>query len=172
MSVIANRYIQALLELPKSEEENKMLEKGLKDVAELFSSNEEFRRVVNDPRITNDIKIEIVKEILPQYKNAVFMNFISLIIKEKRINFIEEIAEQYEQINKEINKELKIKIISAYKIDDEQIKKIIEKYKTMYKVKTINYELEVDESLLGGVKVIVGNKVYDGSVISQLKQMF
>ncbi len=172
MSVIANRYIQALLELPKSEEENKMLEKGLKDVAELFSSNEEFRRVVNDPRITNDIKIEIVKEILPQYKNAVFMNFISLIIKEKRINFIEEIAEQYEQINKEINKELKIKIISAYKIDDEQIKKIVEKYKTMYKVKTINYELEVDESLLGGVKVIVGNKVYDGSVISQLKQMF
>lgn len=172
MSVIANRYIQALLELPKSEEENKMLEKGLKDIAELFSSNEEFKKVLLDPRIDCNTKVEIIKEIFPQYTDTRFINFITLLIQEKRINFIKEIAEQYEKTNQDMKKVLRIKIIVACTIDEEQIKTIVEKYKKMYKVDTIKYEIEIDENLLGGVKVMVGNKIYDGSVATQLKQMF
>ena len=42
----------------------------------------------------------------------------------------------------------------------------------MYAVKTVQYELEIDEKLLGGVKVVVGNTIYDGSVETKLRQMF
>ena len=172
MSVIANRYTQALLELPKNEEENKMLEEGLKEISELFNSNEEFKKVLLDPRIASDVKMGIIKEIFPQYTDARFMNFISLLIKEDRMSLIQEISEEFEKINQEMKKVLNIKIIGASTIDEKEIESIVEKYKTMYKVDTIKYEIEIDESLLGGVKVVVGNKVYDGSVATQLKQMF
>lgn len=172
MSVVANRYIQALLELPKSEEESKMLEKNLKELAELFTSNKELQRVLLDPRIENTSKMEIIKEIFPKNSQDFFIKFIDLIIKENRIKLIQEIAEQYEKASQEADKILSIKIISACEIDEKQIQTIVEKYKTMYNVKTINYEKIIDESLLGGVKVMVGNKIYDGSVQTQLKQMF
>ena len=173
MSVVANRYIQALFELPKSEEQNKTIEKALKEVAELFDSNNELKKVLLDPRIASNLKVEIIKEIFPQYKdNKIVMNFLTLLIEEERIDLISEIAEEYEKINLDLNKILNIKIITASKIDDGQVKKIVETFKNMYKVNTINYELEIDEELLGGVKVMVGNKVYDGSVSTQLKNMF
>lgn len=173
MSVIANRYIQALLELPKSKEENEMLEKGLQEIAELLSSNEELNKVLLDPRINSEQKMDIVKELIPDFAtNKMFMNFINLLIKEKRINYIQEIAEEYRKTNLATAKELEIKIIVADKIDESQVKAIEEKYKTMYQVETIKSEIEVDESILGGVKIVVGNKVYDGSVARQLNEMF
>ena len=171
MSVIASRYIQALLELPKSKEEKELLEQGLQDIKELFCSNDEFRKVLVDPRIENSIKAEIIDEIFSEYKDSCFINFINLLVKENRINFIPEISDGYEQINKELKKELNIKIIVARPIDENQTQAIVDKYKSMYEVETINYEVEIDENILGGVKVIVGNKIYDGSIMSQLEKM-
>ena len=40
-----------------------------------------------------------------------------------------------------------------------------------YNASTVKYELLIDESLIGGVKVVVGNKVYDGSVKTRLRNM-
>ena len=38
--------------------------------------------------------------------------------------------------------------------------------------KSINYKIELDESIIGGVKVAVGDTVYDGTIQTQLKQIF
>ena len=172
MSIIANRYVQALLDLPKSEEENKILEEGLNEMSTLFNTNNEFKKTLLDPRLDNNLKIEIIKDIFQKYSNEVFINFVSLLIKEKRLNYIQEISDEYTQINQKLKKELNIKIIVANTIEQEQIDAIVQKFKNIYKVETINYEVHKDETLLGGVKVMVGNKVYDGSVATQLKQMF
>lgn len=171
MSVIANRYVQALHKTSKSEEENTMLENSLKEIADLFNSNKEFKKVMLDPRIANEQKEEIIKEIFPK-SNDIFINFITLLIKEKRINCIQDIAKEYAQINSNFNKELNIKIIVARTIEQEQIDAIVKKYKTMYKAEVVNYEIEIEPKILGGVKVVIGNKIYDGSVETQLKQMF
>lgn len=173
MSVIANRYIQALLEVPKNKTENEMLENELKELSQLLDSNDEFKKVMIDPRIENEVKIEIIKAVCEKYnKDKIFMNFITLIIKENRINYIHEIVDKYEQINFKLAKELQIKIIVADTIDENQIKAIKEKYKNMYQVETIKCEIEKDKSIIGGIQVMVGNKIYDGSVATQLKQMF
>lgn len=173
MSIVANRYIQALSELQKGDEEKKMLEKRLKELAELFTINKEFRRVLLDPRIEDDLKMEIVQDIFSvNSKQDIFSDFVRLLIKENRINLIEEIASQYEEANQCADKILNIKIITACEIDENQIQSIVEKYKTIYKVKAINYEILIDEKLLGGIKVMVGNKIYDSSLQTQLNQMF
>ena len=62
MSVIANRYIQALLSLPKTEQENENLEKSLKEISQLLNENQELKKVLQDPRVNSDTKIEIMKE--------------------------------------------------------------------------------------------------------------
>lgn len=170
--MVVNRYVNALYELAKSEEEKNKFEQGLKEIATLFSSNEEFKKMLLDPRIVKEVKMEVIKEVFPEYTEEIFTNFLTLLIQEKRMDLLEEIAEEYAHKNRVDNSELKIKIVVAHPIGEEQIAQIIEKYKTMYAVKTIQYEVEIDEKLLGGVKVVVGNTIYDGSVERQLKQMF
>lgn len=172
MAVVVNRYVQALYDLTKSEKEKIEMEERLKDITNLFNSNEEFRKMLLDPRVAEDMKIEILKEIISESNQKVFINFLSLLIKENRINLLEEIAIEYKKLNSASRKELTIKIIVAQLTSDQQLQEIADKYKKMYKADSIKYEVEIDEELLGGVKVVVGNTVYDGSVKTQLKQMF
>ena len=169
MSVIANRYIGALSELQTNKEEIAIYEKALKEIATVFESNKEFKKVMLDPRIVANVKMEIIKEIFADYtKNTLLMNFIALLLKEGRISYISEISEQYENMN---NSELKIKIIVANRIDENQIEEIVEKFKQKYKVNKVKYKIETDRNIIGGIKIIVGNQIYDGSISTQLKQM-
>lgn len=172
MSAVANRYVEALYQLAKSDDEKDKFEQGLKEVAIVFNSNDEFRKLLYDPRIDNEVKIEVIKEVFSEYAQEVFVNFLKLLIQEKRINLVNEIAEEYANKNRFSKNELAIKIIVAHQIQDEQITEIIEKYKRMYKVNSIKYEIVIDKEILGGIKVMVGNTVYDGSVKTKLKQMF
>lgn len=172
MSAVVSRYVEALYQLAKSNDEKDKFEQGLKEVAIVFNSNDEFRKLLYDPRINNEIKIEVIKEVFSEYVQEVFVNFLKLLIQEKRISLIDEIATEYADKNRFSKNELAIKIIVAHQIQDEQITEIIEKYKKMYKVNSIKYEIVIDKEILGGIKVMVGNTVYDGSVKTKLKQMF
>jgi F-type H+-transporting ATPase subunit delta len=170
---IANRYVTALLDSAKSKEDNKMFEKGLKEISNLFTSDKNFKNVLLNPRIASQEKLDIIKEIFPEYtKSEVFVNFLKLLIEAKRIDMLVNISDEYSKITSSLNKELNMKIVTAMKIDDEQINEITKKYKELYKADTVKYEVEIDESILGGIKVIIGNKIYDSSIKTQLNQMF
>jgi len=169
---IANRYVKALLESAKSEEENTIFEKGLKEISKLFTSDKNFKNVLLNPRIASQEKLDVIKEIFPEYNNKTLVNFIKLLIEEKRIDIIGNISEEYSKINSSLKKELNMKIVVAMQTDQSQIDAIVKKYKELYKADTVNYEVEIDETILGGVKVIIGNKIYDDSAKRKLEQMF
>ena len=144
----------------------------LKEVTELFNSNEEFRKTLLDPRIGENLKVEILKEIIPESGHKIFINFLEVLIKEKRICLINDILKEYRKVYEAENKTIFIKIIVSQEINSEQIKEITEKYKNLYGAKNVNYKVKIDKEILGGAKVVVGNTIYDGSVKTKLQNMF
>ena len=171
MAIVEKRYAQALFNTAKNKDESNSFNNALSDISKLFSSNLQFKKILLDPRITSNIKLNIVKEIFPEHNSKTFVSFIGLLLDKNRINIIEGVAEEYNRLTALVNNELNIKIISAGTLNETEINGITNKYKKIYNAGKINYELKVDENLLGGVKVIVGNKIYDGSLRTQLKNM-
>lgn len=173
MAIVAERYVQALLNTSKDNEQSIMFEKGLKGIADLFTSNQEFKNLLLNPCVSNEEKIEAIKAIFPEYcKNDTFVNFLRELMNKKRIGIIESVSDEYSRINRSLNGELTIKIIVASAIDENQINDIVNKYKELYNANTIKYTIEIDESVIGGVKVVIGNKIYDSTLETQLKQIF
>ena len=173
MAKIAERYVKALLNSSKDKEQSMMFQEGLENISKLYSSNKEFKNLLVNPCISNEEKLNAMKEIFSKYcSNTTFTNFLLELLNKNRISSIESIAEEYTKINGSLNKEVTIKIIVASKIGDEEIEKIVDKYKKIYNANMINYTIEVDESIIGGVKVAVGNTIYDSSIATQLKQIF
>ena len=171
MAIVEKRYAQALFNTAKTKDESNTFNNALSDISKLFSSNLQFKKILLDPRLTSNIKLNIVKEIFPEHSNKTFVSFIGLLLDKNRINIIEGVTEEYNRLTALVNNELNIKIISAGTLNETKINGITNKYKKIYNAGKINYELKVDENLLGGVKVIVGNKIYDGSLRTQLKNM-
>ena len=173
MAKIAERYVKALLNSSKDNEESLMFQKGLENISNVFSSNKEFKRLLLNPCISNQEKLEAIQGMFSNYcENSTFKNFLLEILNKNRINLIEDISDEYSKIYSSLNKDLTIKIIVANKISDNQIDEIVSKYKKIYNANTVNYTIEIDESIIGGVKVAVGNTIYDSSVDTQLKQIF
>lgn len=171
MAIVEKRYAQALLNCSKSDKDNEMYEEALNSMASLFNSNTQFKKILLDPRIGNDVKLNIIKEIFPEHQNNVFMSFINLLLDKNRINIIDGISNEYSKLNCLLNNELNMKIVSAKELNDGEISDLTAKYKNMYNADKVKYTLEVDKEILGGVKVVIGNKIYDGSLKTQLRRM-
>ena len=171
MANVVKNYVDDLYSLINNNSDRNQLEEDLRSFVTMYNSNNNLKEVLSDPRLEIKVKYEIIDEIFSK-SNLILANFIKLLIKEKRINLIEEMLLEYENVNRTLKKELLIKIIVSSEIDDNQIDKIIQKFKKMYKVNTVKYSVEIDEKILGGIKVIVGNTVYDASIKRQLEQIF
>lgn len=165
MANVSARYAEALF---KTKGKSKY-QKHLEVLSTLYTNNDEFKNAINNPQIKDQEKLEIIKEVT--LKDEVFMNFIDLVLKENRINLIEEISNSFTaMINKE-NKQIKIEIISAYELDKKQINEIAEIYKKMKKAASVDVITKIDKSIIGGIKVIVDGTIYDDSLKTKLIEM-
>ena len=170
MAAIERRYAKALIDALKSKEDKIKVDTELMELTNLFNNNDQFKKALLDPRIDPKVKTGVVREIFSQ-TNPMFISFISLLIDKNRIGYLDGISKEYSKLTQIMNNELFIKIISASSLDEAEINGISDKYKKVYNASTVKYELLIDESLIGGVKVVVGNKVYDGSVKTRLRNM-
>lgn len=171
MANIVKNYVDALYSLINNNTDRNQLEEDLRNFVNIYNSDDTLKKVLSDPRLENKVKNEIVDDIFSK-SNTNLANFVKLLIKEKRINLINEMLSEYENVNRILKKELFIKIIVSEEIDEIQIDKIVQKFKDMYKVNTVKYSVEIDKKIIGGIKVIVGNTVYDASIKRQLEQIF
>lgn len=170
MSAIERRYAVALMDALKVKDEQLKADKDLAEIAYMFNNNLQFKKILLDPRLEPRLKSDVVKEIFVD-DNPMLVSFISLLIDKNRIKYIDGISKEYSELARNKNNEIKLKIISATGLTDDEINGITDKYKKVYNAANVSYEQFIDESVIGGVKVIIGNKVYDGTVKTQLNNM-
>ena len=97
-------------------------------------------------------------------------NFLKLIIKNNRINKFNLIAKEF---NKLCNDYLNIKegiIYSTEALSKEQIKRVEDKLSEVINTK-VELTNQIDEKLIGGIKVIVDEKIFDGSIKNKLEKL-
>lgn len=166
MAAVSVRYAEALLD--SVDDKTKALE-SLECLSALYSANTEFKETINNPRITNAVKLDIMKEII--YNDNVFINFIALVLKEGRFNLISDICDKYREKLNKINKVINVTIITTFELSEKEINDIISKYKKLYQANEVKYEIKTDKTLIGGIKVVCEGKVYDDTIKTKLSEM-
>ncbi len=98
------------------------------------------------------------------------MKFIHVVLQKDRILGIGDIAAAYSEIADELENRIRARVVSASGLSDEEQNRIRD---ALSKIsgKEVAIEVEVDESLLGGVVAYMGSQVYDGSIKNQLTQI-
>lgn len=170
MAVVSTRYAKALLDSASSKKQRDSFKNDLQTISELYNTNAEFKETLISPQVTNEIKTEIISDITKPDK--IFTKFIELLLEENRINLIGDIYHKYTQMTDKIDKKIKLQIITATKLSKEDADAIALKYQKLYDANETEYETLIDKTIMGGVKVIVGDKVYDDTVATKLNSIF
>jgi F-type H+-transporting ATPase subunit delta len=165
----AARYAKALLEL--SQEQNKMdvVESNMLDIVKASNETHDFQVFLNSPIIKADKKVSVMNQLFSNF-DSLSMSFLELITKNGREGLIAEIANSFLVQLKELRGIVPVSITSATPLDSKTKEVILSKLKA-----TINGQLEVEEiidnALIGGFVIRMGDKQIDSSVASQLKRM-
>lgn len=169
MPLVEKRYAQALLELSGSDVDSVKQEFG--DFTNLYNSDKDFRDFLNNPVIKTDKKQSLIKSIFTERLSKNMLNLVLLLISKHRTAEIPGIYNQFVQMANETANVLDMKIIMATQLDEVQLESIKEKFRKKYNAIAVNSTEIVDASLIGGLKVIVGDKVYDGSVKGRIESL-
>lgn len=99
-----------------------------------------------------------------------FTHFLELLADNRRLRELPEIAALFEQMKREAEHVLKVRVRSAVPLDDAQARRLVEALQRRYH-SDIDLERSVDPSVLGGALIDVGETVIDGSLKSRLAKL-
>ena len=170
MSVVGDRYAESLFDLAK--EENKVTQylDDIKLVGEVLDSDPQIVQFFNHVLIENDKKIQLLDQSFKGNVDQYVLNFLKLLVQSRRIRYIDDIVKSYIKLS---NQYLGIEegmIYTPYELTDQQIQDI-EKAISQKENKKVTLKVSIDSSLLGGIKVQIANRIYDGTIKNKVEML-
>ena len=166
---VAARYARALLDLAI---EQKNLDSVLGDMmvfAATVKNSSEFELLLSNPVVKADKKIEIFQLAFEPFEKCT-QDFIALITNNGREAMLGDIAEAFEAQVKEHKGIVPMTLTSATPLDASTGDSIIAKVQSSVEG-TLEVEEKIDESLIGGFMVRMGDMQIDASVANQLNNL-
>jgi len=166
---LIKRYAEGFLEYAKESIGMEQSLKELKVLREIFRENPEFKGFLENPSINYREKCDTVKKILSAGYSQEITHFLELLLKKGRIGRFEDIAE-YARIKYSHADKIETVLNTSYMLDTGMIsslKKSLEKKLHS----ALQLYVNLAPEMLGGVRVVFGNKILDGSVKERLEEM-
>lgn len=97
-------------------------------------------------------------------------NFVRVLIDNGRLGLLPEIHAQFAELKNERDGVLEAEIRSAFPLDNAQITGLVAEVSRRFK-RRVQPRVAIDKELIGGVRIVVGDEVIDGSVRGKLEEM-
>lgn len=169
-AVVASRYAKALFEIAQQEGRTLELEAELKALVDVLHYDQTIQRFIESPKISDTAKREAIREGLQGKVSQPVVSLVQLLIERGRITILPEILSSY---TKAVGDALGLSdalVYSTYPLNEAEKQQVADEFGALVskKIRIIN---EVDKELLGGIKVKIGDTVYDGSLAGKLNRL-
>lgn len=164
------RYALALYEMAEKRDKVDEYLKDLREICDLIQKNQEFFEVIKHPQINTKKKKELFVQVFKGKIDEELLSFLIILIEKSRILNLAEILYQMENIDLERKNTVRGVVKTAVPILPEELEKLKNIFEKKYD-KNIIFSTEVDETILGGVYVKIGNDVIDDTVKSKVEEM-
>jgi F-type H+-transporting ATPase subunit delta len=165
-STVARPYAEAAFRMA---EDGKALARWSEMLGALamVAQDERVRRAAADPNLGDDQVAGLFIAILAGRLSAEGENFVRVLAQNKRLELLPLIHEQFEALKNEREGVIEAHVQSAFELTEAQLGELVQRLEgnAGRKVKT---QVSIDKELIGGVRVLLGDKVIDGSVRAQL----
>lgn len=169
--LVEKTYGDALFDLSVDSSKVDELFEEAKAVKAVLKENAELMQLLTHPKVDKEEKEKVVENVFRDRVSADMTGFMLLTIKKDRQKFLIKILDYYIDRVKEYKKIGVATVTTAYEMDEAKKSAIESKLiaTTSYDKFEITYI--VDESLIGGMIIRIGDKVIDSSLRSQIETM-
>ena len=170
MEGIVSKYASAIVSVAKEEGRCAEYKEALASLLSMFLENPQVAKYLESYFVSDEEKYALIDKLCLSYKLKNLANFIKLLAKKHLIYKFKDIVKE---VTKLLNEELNIDegfLYSTEKLDIEQIKRI-----ELAIGSKLGHKVElkhvIDERLIGGVRVVIHDHVFDGSIKYKLETL-
>ncbi len=169
-SMVAKRYALALLQIAKEQQLLGVIEEELRVVKEVIGYNPELKAVLKSSKLTIDKKKEILTQVFASLSVYVRNTLLILIDRHREDEIIHVANEYIELANAEMGV-AEADVYSTRALSDAEREALSAVFAAKIGKKSLKIENIVDSDLLGGLKIRIGNRIYDGSLRGKLNRL-
>lgn len=172
--ILAKRYAKALYSSAEEANAAEQIGEQLKAVVDLFAQAQEqdpmVRSFLSHPSVTNEAKMDVIKQVFGDSLSELLYNTLGLLIERGRWSLLPALYQAYEEIADEKAGRARALVYSAYELSEADSQAIAAQFSKITG-KQILVQNIVDRSLIGGIRVRIGDRLYDGSIAGRLEQL-
>lgn len=169
-TVVAKRYAKALYSAAVDKGITLEVEEQLKTVVEVLHFDQEVKRFILAPRVSQSDKLNVLRTALQDKVSPTVLNTVVLLVERGRTDIFADLLETYIKIEGDALGIGDATVYSTYSLSQEEQDSVAAEFSqlTGRKIRVANV---VDKSLLGGLKVLIGDTLYDGSLSGKLERL-
>ncbi len=165
----AIRYAKAILSLAKDQNIAEIVNDDMNLIANTVVKSKDLKQVLLSSLIKSDHKKRVLVNIFPNL-NELSTGLFDVLISNKRIGILGDVAAKYNVLYNELHGKEKATVTTAVALTNELEIKVLAKIKELTN-KTVELENIVDENILGGFILRIGDKQYNASIANQLNKL-
>ncbi len=169
--LVGATYGEALFELAVEEGKEEVFLNEVVQLKDLLLENPDFGRLMNHPKILKEEKIKVLEKVFEGRISRELLGFLHLIISKDRYGEIDAILDYFVDKVKQLKGIGIAYVTTALNLSEAKKKEIELKLLDTTSFKKMEMHYQVDEELIGGIVIRIGDRVVDSSVRSKLFEL-
>ena len=167
---VARIYADAFLNSVPADQHEEALEEFRSFVEDVLARQPDFSRLLLSGTVSRDVKLQLIDRVLSGRASDLFTNFLRVLAKHDRLDLLPLILAQAGMEHEKRSGRKRVQVISAQPLSEAALQRIHERLSGLVPFQPV-LEPAVDPDILGGLRIRVGDTVYDGSLRARLKQL-
>ena len=169
---LAGRYAGALYELAVEAKATDAILSDLTGLKSLMSENAELNSAIQSPVYARSEQAKAIMAIMDKAgANSLTIKFLGAVADNGRVFALKQIIQAFAEEVARRNGQISAEVISAISLDSQRKKVVEDTVAKLAGSKNISLEMKVDPSLLGGLVVRIGSRLFDTSVKTKLNRL-
>ena len=169
---LAGRYAGALYALAEESGKIDAVVNDMNGVAELVSTNQDMRLLVESPAITWAEQTKAVTAVLEKGgADALTVKFVGTVASNGRLHALSRIISAFLAEHALRRGEVSAEVISAVEMDDARRARVEQAVSKLAGSEKLSLSMRVDPSLIGGLVVRIGSRMIDTSIRTKLNRL-
>ncbi|UOR11259.1 F0F1 ATP synthase subunit delta [Halobacillus amylolyticus] len=169
-TIIAKRYATALFQLGQEQSKLDVIETELRALRVIFKGNKGLVQFLKHPRLTVDEKKQLLNDSLKDFSKETLHTLMLLIDRHREEIMIDMIDHFILKMN-DLKGIADATVYSVNELSDVEKQRISATFAPKVGKRSLNLTNVIDTSIIGGIRLRVGNRIFDGSVSGKLSRI-
>ena len=170
-SLVASRYVKALVDLAQDSKALDAVEKDFQDLSAMLSSSEDFQALIRSPLLGEKKQFAAIDALTAKAKfHALTTNFLKVLVSNRRLKVLPAALSAFDAEVSRRRGEVSVTVQTAQDLSAKQIKALQDALKKQTGA-NVAINAKVSPEILGGMTVTVGSQMIDDSVRRKLDKL-